>query len=316
MMGYPHVRGDNAFMNNRRRVLLGGLAGAAALRLPPVLAANGLTRTIPAGGLNLPLIGLGTWLTFDAPPEDSRRRATCTEVMRGFFAAGGAMIDSSPMYGYSQDVIGTGLRSLQFPTGLFSATKVWIPGAELGRGQIEHAANIWGVERFDLVHVHNMLDWRTHLPWLSRWREQGRVRYIGITTSHGRRHPAMEEVIREQPFDFVQFTYNIADREAERRLLPLAQEYGKAVVINRPLRGGALFDQVRGRVLPDWAAEIDCGTWSQFFLKFVVSHPAVTCAIPATSRPDHLQENMAVLAGRLPDAAMREEMAEYFHAAS
>jgi diketogulonate reductase-like aldo/keto reductase len=225
------------------------------------------------------------------------------------------MIDSSPMYGYSQDVIGASLREQARPVGLFSATKVWIPGAELGERQIELAQRIWGVDRFDLVHVHNMLDWQAHLGWLSRWRDQGKVRYIGITTSHGRRHEEMEQVIREEDFDFVQFTYNIIDREAEQRLLPLAQEHGKAVVINRPLQGGALFAHVPGRALPDWAAEIDCSTWSQFFLKFVVSHPAVTCAIPATSRTEHLLENMAVLSGRLPKPEMREEMAKYFAAA-
>jgi diketogulonate reductase-like aldo/keto reductase len=189
---------------------------------------------------------------------------------------------------------------------------VWVPGAAVGERQIELAQQIWGVDRFDLVHVHNMLDWKAHLAWLLRWRDQGRVRYIGITTSHGRRHEEMEKVIREEDFDFVQFTYNIVDREAEQRLLPLAQEHGKAVVINRPLQGGALFSRVQGRPLPDWAGEIDCTSWSQFFLKFVVSHSAITCAIPATSRTDHLQENMQVLSGRLPTPEMREEMASYY----
>jgi diketogulonate reductase-like aldo/keto reductase len=269
-------------------------------------------RAIPADGTLLPLIGLGSWLTFDAPPGDVQRRNTCADVMRAYFAAGGAMLDSSPMYGFSQDVIGAGLRKLDFPPGLFSATKVWIPGADLGERQMEYAREIWGVERFDLLYVHNMLDWQSHLRWLSRWRAEGRVRYIGITTSHGRRHEEMETVIREEDFDFVQFTYNIAEREAEQRLLPLAAEHGKAVVINRPFNGGALFGAVEGSPLPDWAAEIDCRNWAHYFLKFVVSHPAVTCAIPATSRVDHVDENTEVLRGRLPSPEMREEMTRYF----
>jgi len=305
-------------MDSKRRALIGGLAAAGAVTgIPGVLRADALhRRTIPSDGHPLPVIGLGSWITFDVPPGDARRRATCTGILEAFFATGGAMIDSSPMYGFSQDVIGTGLRRLNFPRGLFSATKVWIPGGAVGQRQIELARETWGIDRFDVVHVHNMLDWQTHLHWLLQWREQGWVRYIGITTSHGRRHPEMERMIREQDFDFVQFTYNIADREAERRLLPLAREHGKAVVINRPLRGGALFDAVRGRPLPDWAAEIDCSNWSQFFLKFVVSHPAVTCAIPATSRLDHLHENMAVLDGRLPGPELREEMSRYFNSRS
>jgi len=305
-------------MDCDRRLFLRGMAAAlAGLVLPAQGSPSTLRgRSIPSDGSMLPLIGLGSWLTFDAPPAETGRRAVCLEVIRGFFAGGGAMIDSSPMYGYSQDVIGEALRGLDFPDSLFSATKVWIPGAELGQRQIAYARDIWGVDRFDLVHVHNMLDWKAHLRWLLKWREQGRVRYIGITTSHGRRHDEMARVIREQPFDFVQFTYNMADREAEDRLLPLALEHGKAVVINRPLQGGALFDAVKGRPLPDWAREIDCENWSQFFLKFVVSHPAVTCAIPATSRIDHLLENIAVLRGRLPTPSMRAEMADYFRAGS
>jgi len=220
------------------------------------------------------------------------------------------------MYGYSQDVIGQALRSLDYPPALFSATKVWVPVAAMGLRQMEHAEQIWGVRRFDLLHVHNMVDWNSHLVWLQRWRDEGRVRYIGISTSHGRRHPEMENVIETQPFDFVQFTYNIADREAEQRLLPLSQHHGKAVVINRPFQGGALFRTVQGRPLPDWAAEMDCHNWAQFFLKFVVSHPAVTCAIPATSKVAHLKENMEVLSGRLPSPEMRQEMVKYFAAQS
>lgn len=310
-------------MDTKRRVLLQAMAAAAAGPVFPSLQVFGLgadtaehRRSIPADGTLLPVVGLGSWLTFDAPPKDLQRRNQCADVMRAYFAAGGAMIDSSPMYGFSQDTIGAGLRQLDFPPGLFAATKVWIPGAELGERQMEHAQKIWGINRFDVLYVHNMLDWQSHLHWLSEWRAKGRVRYIGITTSHGRRHEEMETVIREEDFDFVQFTYNIAEREAEQRLLPLAAEHGKAVVINRPFNGGSLFGAVGGSPLPHWAAEIDCRSWAQFFLKFVVSHPAVTCAIPATSRVDHVKENMEVLQGRLPDLDQREEMASYFDTVS
>jgi len=303
-------------MDRNRRALLGGIAAALA-GIPISLQAEGggiHCRAIPADGSLLPVVGLGSWITFDVPPDEVQQRENCTRVIQAFFNANGAMIDSSPMYGYSQDVIGQALRALNYPSALFSATKVWIPQSEMGQRQMEHALKIWGVERFDLLHVHNMVSWDSHLRWLRRWRDEGRVRYIGISTSHGRRHAEMEEVIRSQPFDFVQFTYNIDDREAENRLLPLALDHGKAVVINRPFQGGALFPAVRGRSLPDWAAEIDCDTWAQFFLKFVVSHPAVTCAIPATSQVAHLQENMAVLSGRLPTPEMRAEMVHYFEA--
>lgn len=269
-------------------------------------------RKIPASGELLPALGLGSWITFDVSPGQQQSRQRSFEVIREFLLAGGRMIDSSPMYGYAQDLIGAALRQPDMPTGVFSATKVWIPGASLGESQMEQALELWGLEQFDLVHVHNLVDWQSHLPWLQRWQEQGRVRYLGVTTSHGRRHDDMAEIIRTQPFEFVQFTYNIADREAEQRLLPLAQEHGKAVVINRPFQGGDLFRKVAGRPLPDWAAELGCTTWAQFFLSFVISHPAVTCAIPATSNPDHLRENMAVLRAPLPNEQQRQQMLEWF----
>jgi diketogulonate reductase-like aldo/keto reductase len=197
-------------------------------------------------------------------------------------------------------------------SALFAATKVWTMTRTLGIQQMEASRQLWGVERFDLMQVHNLLDWETHLPTLIEWKVQGRVRYVGVTTSHGRRHDEIERIMRTQPIDFVQFTYNMADREAEERLLPLAAERGLAVIINRPLRRGALFDMVGRRPLPDWAGEIDCANWAQFFLKFIVSHPGVTCAIPATSRVDHMRENMGAAYGRLPDAGMRRRMVQYF----
>ncbi len=304
-------------MGIRRRDWLAGMAAAAGLTAVRPGAADGLHRQpVPSTGVLLPRVGLGSWLTFDVSPADTQRRQQCFAVMRAFFAAGGTMIDSSPMYGYSQDVIGAGLKYLGHPPQLFATTKVWIPGAATGERQIELARSLWGVPRFDLVQVHNMLDWQAHLPWLLRWREQGQLPHVGISTSHGRRHADMATVIRTQPFDVVQITYNIEDREAERQLLPLALQHGKAVVINRPFAGGGLFRRVRGRALPDWAADMGCSSWAQYFLKFIISHPAVTCAIPATTREDHVKENMAVLTTPLPDEAMRREMVRYFESSS
>jgi diketogulonate reductase-like aldo/keto reductase len=235
------------------------------------------------------------------------------EVLRQFFAQGGSLVDSSPMYMLAESVIGHALERIGGRPLLFSATKVWIVSQLAGVGQMKASAALWGLPGFDLMQIHNMLDWEAHLETLREWKAEKHIRYIGITTSHGRRHEAMEQVIRTQPaFDFVQFSYSIADREAEQRLLPAAAERGKAVIINRPFRTGALFEQVKGKPLPGWAAEIGCTAWSQVFLKWVISHPAVTCAIPATSRVDHLLENMQALRGPLPDAALRARMAADF----
>jgi diketogulonate reductase-like aldo/keto reductase len=286
----------------------GALGLLAAER--PASRAGLLTKAIPATGERVPVLGMGSWITFDVP-DLLDLRVPRVEVLRRFFDAGGAMIDSSPMYGRSEATIGHCLRRLSGDGGLFAATKVWTPSQWHGRRQIEESEELWGVRRFDLLQIHNMLSWEAHLETLLAMKEEGRVRYVGITTSHGRRHEAMERVIAEQPFDFVQFTYNLRDREAEARLLPLAAEHGRAVIVNRPFRRGALIDDLEGRPLPPWAGEIDCATWPQFLLKFAVSHPAVTCAIPATSDPDHMAENMRAAYGRLPDAPMRERMVRY-----
>jgi diketogulonate reductase-like aldo/keto reductase len=294
-----------------RRALLAGLAalGVVAPRATPAAARPPLTKPIPASGEPLPVIGMGTWITFDVGGNEAAR-AQRLDVMRAFFAAGGTVIDSSPMYLSSQEVIGYCLARLPDPP-LFAATKVWTPTRWLGVRQMEGSRELWGVERFDLMQVHNLLDWQTHLETLVTWKAEGRVRYIGVTTSHGRRHAEMEAVMAAQPIDFVQFTYNILDRAAERRLLPLAAERGLAVLVNRPFRRGALFDIFGRHPLPAWADEIGCANWAQFFLKFIVSHPAVTCAIPATSRVDHMQENMGALSDPLPDAEMRKRMVQY-----
>jgi diketogulonate reductase-like aldo/keto reductase len=294
-----------------RRRFLAGVAALGAFSLAGLApAAARLTRPLP-GGERLPVIGLGSWLTLDVG-SDALRRASRLEVLRAFFAAGGGMVDSSPMYGSAEEVIGWGLEQLGRPRGLFAATKVWTVGREEGRRQMEASRRLWGVERFDLIHVHNLLDWETQQDTLRAMQAAGQVRHIGVTTSHGRRHAELDRIMSRAPLDFVQFTYNLADREAEQRLLPLAAERGIAVVINRSFDGGGLFGRVWNKPLPAWAFELDCRNWAQFFLKFVVSHPAVTCAIPATSRADHLAENMGAGLGRLPDAGERRRMAAHF----
>jgi aryl-alcohol dehydrogenase-like predicted oxidoreductase len=256
---------------------------------------------------------MGTWITFNVG-RDQQRRAQRVKVMQTFFDLGGGMIDSSPMYGSSEEVIGHCLERIPNKGSLFSATKVWTLLRALGVRQMNASRELWGVDRIDLMQIHNMLDWSAHIGTLKEWKAQARIRYIGMTTSHGARHEAMAKAMAEQPLDAVQFTYNILDREAERRLLPLAAERKLAVIINRPFRQGALIDSVKRHKLPEWAGEIDCANWAQFLLKFVVSHPAVTCAIPATSRVDHMRENMGALHGRLLDEAMRRRMIRYVEA--
>jgi diketogulonate reductase-like aldo/keto reductase len=301
---------------NRRALLAGMTAGAAARVLPRgarAQAAAPVTRAVPSSGEALPVIGLGSWITFNVG-NDRVARESCAEVMRAFFAAGGRMIDSSPMYGSSQDVIGDGLRKLGRPDALFAADKVWISSSGRGPEQIETSRRRWDVPRFDLLQVHNLLSWEEHLRTLLAMKAEGRVRYVGITTSEGRRHGDIERIMRSQKIDFVQITYNILDREVEARILKLAQERGIGVIVNRPFREGALIKQVQRHPLPGWAAEIECRTWAEVLLKFIVAHPAVTCAIPATSNVAHVRENMAAARGALPDEAMRKRMAAHVEA--
>jgi diketogulonate reductase-like aldo/keto reductase len=296
-----------------RRALLGSLAGAAILRPVPGASQSGqlLTKPIPSTGEPLPVVGLGSWITFNVG-DDEEARDSCAEVMRAFFAAGGRMIDSSPMYSSSQAVIGHGLAKLgEASAGLFSADKVWISSASRGPAQIAASGRNWGLPRFDLLQVHNLLSWEEHLATLLAMKAAGQVRYVGITTSEGRRHAEFERVMRDHPLDFVQLTYNVLDREAEDRLLPLARERGIAVIANRPFREGSLLKALQRHPLPGWAAEVGAASWAQFVLKFTVSHPAVTCAIPATSSVGHVRENMAAARGRLPDEGTRARMATY-----
>jgi len=297
---------------NRRRALRTLVAASAwaALRPASALAQSRsiLTRPIPSTGEVLPVVGLGSWITFNVG-DDPVARDACPDVMRNFVAAGGRLIDSSPMYGSSQEVIGYGLHKAALTGRVFSADKVWISSGTQGREQIERSRQKWQVARFDLLQVHNLLNWQDHLPTLFAMKASGQVRYVGVTTSEGRRHRDIEQLMRNQAIDFVQVTYNPVDREVEERILPLARDRGIAVIVNRPFRQGALLNALAQHPLPAWAADIDCTSWAQFVLKFIVSHPAVTCAIPATTSVAHVRENMNAGYGRLPDDALRRRMA-------
>jgi diketogulonate reductase-like aldo/keto reductase len=301
--------------DQKRRALLKGLF-ALGLASPwlsrEVFASTGqrIQKPIPSSGENIPVIGMGSSRTFDALGDEAMMQQLKT-VLQAFFDHSGAMIDSSPMYGSSEAVIGELLKQVKHNNQLFAATKVWIQGEQQGIDQMEESRKLWGIERFDLMQIHNLVDWRIHLKTLNEMKAQGRLRYTGITTSHGRDHDELVEVLKKHDFDFVQLSYNIHNREVERRLLPIAADRGIAVIVNRPYQKGALFSRTRGKPLPDWAAEIDVSSWGQYFLKFVVSHPAVTCAIPATSKARHMVDNMGAQFGRLPDAKMREEMIWY-----
>ncbi|MCI0431634.1 MAG: aldo/keto reductase [Rhodospirillales bacterium] len=295
-------------------VLRGALAAAGAILTPPPQSRARdrapTTKPIPSTGEPMPVLGLGTWITFNAG-DDPVLRDECAAVMAAFFEDGGRMIDCSPMYGSSQATIGYGLRKLGYPQALFSAEKVWTSSAANGPRQVEETRGYWGVDRFDLLQVHNLVAWERHLETLFAMKARGKLRYVGVTTSEGRRHGEIEQIMASQSIDFVQVTYNVLDREVECRILPLAQERGIAVIVNRPFRQGALIRDVERHPLPEWAADAGASSWAQFILKFIVSHPAITCAIPATTQVDHLRENMAAAVGVLPDESLRARMADY-----
>jgi diketogulonate reductase-like aldo/keto reductase len=302
------------YVPTRRNVLkaCAAMAGSLAVPFDPVYAqpaAPGM-RLVPSTGEAVPAIGLGTWITFNVG-DDPVLRDESAAVMAALFDAGGRLIDSSPMYGSSQAVVGYGLEKLGRPPGLFSADKVWTSSGSNGPAQIEQSLSRWGVTRFDLLQVHNLVAWEEHLNTLFDLKAAGQVRYVGITTSEGRRHDLFEEIMRTQPLDFVQVSYNIVDREVEERILPLARDRGIGVIVNRPFQQGALTRRLAREQLPDWSAELGAATWAQFILKFILAHPAVTVVIPATTVVEHVRENLAAALGPIPDEAMRRRMAEY-----
>jgi len=304
-------------MSRRRAVqLIGTVATGAAL---PIGASHSfaadesavmLTRTIPSSGEKLPAIGLGSWQTFDVGTSDSERKPL-EQVLSDLIKRGGRVIDSSPMYGRAEEVIGDLAAKLQLTDKLFFATKVWTRGREAGIESMERSFVRFRTKRIDLMQVHNLVDVSTHLQTMREWKEQGRLRYVGVTHYNESGFADVEKVLRSEKLDFLQINYSIGEREAETRILPLAQERGVAVLINRPFGGGNLFSRVRPKPLPEWAKEFDCRSWAQFLLKWIIAHAAVTCAIPATNNPTHFEDDAGAGVGRLPDAKMRQRMVEY-----
>ncbi len=282
--------------------------------IPPVHAAEmPLKRAIPKTGELLHAVGLGTWQTFDVG-GDAAGRLAAREVLARFVKAGGQMVDSSPMYGSSEAVVGDLVADLGLKPPPFLATKVWTSGREAGMRQMEESFRRMRAKQMDLMQVHNLTDVKTQLKTLREWKEQGRIRYLGITHYHEGAYAELERLIKSENLDFAQFNYNVATTAAEERLLPLCADTRTAVIVNRPFEEGDLFRRVKGRELPRWAEEFNCRSWAQFFLKFILGHPAVTCAIPATRNPDYLVDNMGAALGRLPDAAMRRRMVQHMRA--
>ena len=265
-------------------------------------------RKIPSSGELLPVVGVGTWRTFDvgSKPED---RAPVAEVLRVLFEAGGSMIDTSPMYGAAEAVIGSLLAASGSRSKAFIATKVWTTGRDSGVAQMQASMRLLRTDRVDLMQVHNLVDWRAHLPTLQAWKAEGRIRYLGVTHYTQSAHDELERVMRAEKWDFVQLNYALDDRAVEQRLLPLAAERGIAVIVNQPVGGGGLLRKLSSRKLPDWAGEIGVTSWAQLLLKFVLANPAVTCVIPGTGRPEHMKDNLQAGFGNYPDSALLKRMA-------
>ncbi len=299
--------------NPQRRTALA--AAVLLLTMPDARSAPAglITRPIPRSGERLPVIGLGTYQAFDVP-RDRLAQTELQAVLRRFIEFGGKVVDSSPMYGQAEAAVGTLSSALDVRKSLFLATKVWTSGRAAGIRQMEESMRLMQAGTIDLMQVHNLLDLKTHLPVLRDWKKSGRIRYLGITHYHAGAHAELEKLVTTGDFDFVQINYSLDEPEAESRLLPACADSGTATLINRPFSQAGLFSTVRGRPLPPWCTELDCSSWAQFFLKWIISHPAVTCAIPGTRRVSHLDDNMQAGIGRLPDATMRHRMAEFLQA--
>ena len=288
-----------------------GLAGAALFGRPAAaqsVAGNRMNqRKIPSSGEMLPVVGCGTWRTFDVggKPED---RAPLAEVLKVMFDSGGSVIDSSPMYGAAEGVVGDLLAAAGTRDKAFIATKVWTSGRDNGIAQMKKSMALPKTDRLDLMQIHNLVDWRVHLPTLRAWKTEGRIRYLGVTHYTQSAHEELEAVLRAEKWDFVQINYALDDRAVERRLLPAAAERGTAVIVNQPFGGGGLLRKLSGRKLPAWAAEIGCTSWAQILLKFVLANPAVTCVIPGTGKPEHMKDNVQAGLGADPDAALLKRM--------
>jgi diketogulonate reductase-like aldo/keto reductase len=289
------------------------MAAAAALPARAGAAPQMLSRPIPASGETIPVVGLGTWRVFDVGGAQAER-APLRDVLKSLVGLGGRVVDSSPMYGAAESVVGDLAGELAITDKLFLATKVWTSGRDAGVVQMEQSIKRLRARQLDLIQIHNLLDWRTHLKTLREWKAAGRIRYLGVTHYTSSAYDELERVLRAEALDFVQVNYSLGEREAERRILPLARDRGVAVLANRPFAEGGLFQRVRAQAVPPWAAEFDCKSWAQFFLKWILAEPAVTCVIPGTSRPQHLVDNLKAAVGRLPDAAMRDRMAAHIAA--
>ena len=290
------------------------MAAAAAFPAGAGAASGMLSRPIPSTGETIPAIGLGTWRVFDVGGSPSER-APLKDVLRSLVEVGGRVVDSSPMYGAAESVVGDLAAELAITDKLFLATKVWTRGRDAGVSQMEQSLRRLRTRRIDLMQIHNLLDWRTHLRTLRDWKQAGRIRYLGVTHYTSSAYDELERVLRAETLDFVQVNYSLGEREAERRILPLARDRGVAVLANRPFAEGGLFQRVRAQAVPSWAVEFDCESWAQFFLKWILANPAVTCAIPGTSRPRHLVDNLKAAVGKLPDEGMRDRMAAHVGAA-
>lgn len=283
---------------------------ATAATLLPLLGLQSVSsslmrRTIPGTNESLPAVGVGTWQTFDVEPNAYEPLRT---VLKTLVQEGGSVIDSSPMYGKSEEVVGKLSSELGLNDKLFMATKVWTTGEAAGIRQMNESFALLQRKQIDLMQIHNLVDWQVHLKTLRQWKEEGRLRYIGLTHYVDSSHDTLAAIIRQNPVDFIQINYNLLDTHAEQKLLPLAKDLNVGVLINRPFEEGALFERVKGKSLPAWAADFDCASWGQFFLKFILSHPAVTCVIPGTSKLKHLLDNLGAGQGKLPDTAVRQKM--------
>ena len=300
-------------MGRRTFLEMAGAGLLGAMLMPIESRGQGLLeRRIPKTGEALPAVGLGTWQVFDVAGDAAELRQA-RETLKTFAAEGGRVIDSSPMYGASETVTGQLAAELGLLDKLFVATKVWTSGKQAGIRQMEDSMRKLRVKRLDLMQVHNLVDVETQLATLRDWKAAGRIRYLGITHYHAGAHAELERWIRKGDIDSVQVNYSLAEPEAERSLLGSAAANGTAVIVNRPFAEGAMFGRVKGKAVPEWAKEVGCESWAQFFLKWILAHPAVTCAIPATRNPRHAADNMGAAAGALPDAAMRRRMAEHFN---
>lgn len=284
----------------------------ASLALVPLIGLRSesklMRRPIPGTSDSLPAVGVGTWQTFDVAPDGF---PPLREVLTTLVEQGGSVIDSSPMYGKSEEVVGNLSTELHVNSKLFVATKVWIRGEKQGIEQMNQSFARLRRGQIDLMQIHNLVDWKNHIKTLTRWKEEGKVRYIGLTHYTDSEHDTLEDIIRNNKVDFIQINYNLSDRHAEKSLLPAARDLGVGVLVNRPFEEGALFNRVNGKQLPAWAAEFDCASWGQFFLKYILSHPAVTCVIPGTSKAKHLIDNLGAGMGRLPDETQRQKMVDW-----